>query len=132
MTDTGSITRHQESNWQTPYYAVIFSSQRTAKEGSPEMETTYQAMADQMERLARQRDGFLGIESFRDVEGAGITISYWSSVEAIHQWGQDSRHRMAQQAGQAAWYEHYTLRITKVESEVSWSRVEGKSTENPT
>ena len=132
MTDPGTTSQNQRSEWQTPYYAVIFSSQRTLEDGSPVMETTYQAMADEMERLATQREGFLGIESFRDAQGAGVTISYWSSVEAIHQWGQDSRHRLAQQEGQATWYEHYTLRITKVESEMTWSRVTGATPESLT
>lgn len=127
MTDPSISLDPQESTWPRPYYAVIFSSQRTTADGAPDVESAYQAMAREMEVLARQRDGFLGLESYRNTEGAGVTISYWSSLEAIHQWGQDSRHRLAQQAGQSTWYSNYTLRIAKVESEVTWSQSQDKA-----
>ena len=58
-----------------PYNAVIFSSVRT------EGDRGYGAMADRMVELAAQQEGFLGIESAREV--VGITVSYWASEEAI-------------------------------------------------
>lgn len=44
---------------KTPYYAVIFTSTRT------EIEEGYSEMASKMEDLARQQEGFLGVESAR-------------------------------------------------------------------
>ena len=49
-----------------PYYAVIFSSTRTAGENG------YDAMADRMVELAAEQAGFLGVESARGADGFGI------------------------------------------------------------
>lgn len=94
----------------TPYYAVIFTSQRTAQ-GHDD----YAQTADRMVELAAQQPGFLGADSARNAQGFGITTSYWSSLEAIAQWRQHAEHRIAQETGRAHWYADYTLRIAKVE-----------------
>ena len=77
-------------------------------------------MAALMETLAKQQDGFLGIESARD--HIGITISYWDSLDAIKKWKQHSSHIIAQQKGQKDWYSWYDVKICKVESEYSFQR----------
>jgi heme-degrading monooxygenase HmoA len=92
-----------------PYYAVIFSSQRTPGEGG------YGAMAERMTALASTRAGFLGIESVRSADGFGITVSYWDSPEAIRAWKDHAEHIFAQETGVAQWYEHYELRVARVE-----------------
>ncbi|HEY5227438.1 MAG TPA: antibiotic biosynthesis monooxygenase [Opitutaceae bacterium] len=94
---------------QPPYYAVIFTSQRT------EGEKGYGRMADRMEELSRGQPGYLGIESARSAEGFGITVSYWASEEAIVAWKANSEHKGAQSLGKSSWYEGYTVRIAKVE-----------------
>ena len=58
-----------------PYYAVIFTSVMI------EVTADYRSMSDKMVELAKNQDGFLGIESARDK--VGITVSYWNSLEAI-------------------------------------------------
>ena len=58
------------NTYTLPYYAVIFSSERT--EGN----NGYAVMADKMVKLASEQKGFLGIESARD-SNVGITVSYW-------------------------------------------------------
>ena len=75
-----------------------------------------------MARLAEESDGFLGMESYRDADGRGVTISYWRTLNAIRKWGQDPRHLEAQRIGQEIWYEQYSLRIAKVVSEKVWQR----------
>ena len=92
---------------QPPYYAVIFTSLRTG------VDDGYSAMADEMEELARQQPGFLGVESAR--EETGITVSYWESLEAIKNWKANSRHLLAQKYGRDKWYTHYKTRICVVE-----------------
>lgn len=92
-----------------PYYAVIFSSKRTAGDQG------YGAMAERMVALAAAQPGFLGAESARGADGFGITVSYWTSEDAIAAWKADAEHRIAQEAGKASWYEHYEIRIAKVE-----------------
>lgn len=93
-----------------PYYAVIFSSQRTATEDG------YAEMADRMEALGSQQPGFLGIESCRDANGRGMTVSYWRDLESIRAWRDVAEHRVAQEKGRSHWYSSYELKICRVES----------------
>jgi heme-degrading monooxygenase HmoA len=74
-----------------PYYAVIFTSLRT------EGDNGYSSMADEMDELAKQQEGYLGIESARN--DLGITVSYWRSLEDIKNWKANSRHLFAQKQG---------------------------------
>ena len=94
---------------EPPYFAAIFSSQRT------EGDAGYAQMAEHMFDLAAMQQGFLGAESVRNADGFGITVSYWSSEEAIIAWKQHAAHQQAQQAGKRMWYANYQIRIAKVE-----------------
>lgn len=94
---------------EPPYYAVIFSSQRTPGEQG------YGAMAERMVALAREQPGFLGIESARDAGGLGITVSYWRDEESIAAWKAHAEHLVAQARGKRIWYEAYELRVARVE-----------------
>ena len=96
-------------SFSVPYYAVIFASRRTAGDNG------YGAMAERMAALAAQQPGFLGIESARDADGFGITVSYWNSPEAIRTWKDVAEHQAAQATGIQQWYEHYELRVARVE-----------------
>lgn len=102
------------SNMNKPYYAVIFSSQRSAIEPSE-----YEEMANRMVDLAKDQKGFVSIESARGADGFGITVSYWESLEDIKNWKTNSEHLTAQKLGREKWYETFTLRICKVEREYS-------------
>lgn len=94
---------------EPPYYAVIFSSVRSAGD------LGYAQMAERMVELAALQPGFLGIETVRGEEGFGITVSYWRSLEAISAWKANAEHVAAQECGRRVWYEAYELRIAKVE-----------------
>jgi heme-degrading monooxygenase HmoA len=93
---------------QPPYYAVIFTSQRT------DGDRGYEKMAGKMVELASQQKGFLGVESARD-EALGITVSYWESLEAIRSWKEHSAHQVAQRKGKTEWYKNFALRVCRVE-----------------
>ena len=92
-----------------PYWAVIFTSRRTAGDHG------YEAMSARMVELGSGCDGFLGIESARGADGLGITVSYWRDEAAIRAWKRDAEHQRAQHGGQAAWYADYEVRVAKVE-----------------
>lgn len=94
---------------EPPYYAVIFTSQRT------EADRGYDHMAARMVELAATMPGFLGVESVRGADGLGITVSYWRSEEDIRHWKSHSEHQVAQQTGKQVWYADYALRVAKVE-----------------
>ena len=121
LDDSAAVLPFPAATPTAPYYAVIFSSTRTDGDNG------YGAMADRMVELARDMPGFLGIESVRD-EGAteqgrpGITVSYWSSLEAIREWKNQVEHLTAQKMGREQWYATYHLRIAKVEYDYNFLR----------
>ncbi|WP_305404614.1 antibiotic biosynthesis monooxygenase family protein [Photobacterium leiognathi] len=90
-----------------PYYAVIFTSVRTAGDNG------YGEAANRMIELAEQQPGYLGAESAR--EDVGITVSYWANLESIKNWKANTEHREAQKTGRKLWYESFKVRISKVE-----------------
>ncbi len=90
-----------------PYYAVIFTSIKIDEDKG------YSKMADRMEELAFQQDGFLGYESAR--EELGITVSYWKDEESIKKWKDNLEHQTAQKTGKELWYKQFKVRISKVE-----------------
>jgi heme-degrading monooxygenase HmoA len=94
---------------EPPYYAVVFTSQRT------EGDDGYEAMAQAMFELALKQPGCLGAESVRDISGLGITVAYFTDEAAIQAWKQNSEHLVAQRLGKERWYSHYELRVAKVE-----------------
>ncbi|GAA3347032.1 MULTISPECIES: antibiotic biosynthesis monooxygenase [Bacteria] len=97
------------------YYAVIFTSQRTEHDGEG-----YGKMAEIIDALAKQQPGFLRVESVRDEDGKGITVSYWESLEAIQAWKANAKHLTAQQLGKEKWYTHYQVEICQVMKEYSF------------
>lgn len=98
---------------QPPYYAVIFTSARTA------VDDGYAEMSDKMVELAKQQPGYLGHESARNE--VGITVSYWESLEAIRNWKAVAEHLEAQSKGRKQWYSAYTTRICLVERDYSFN-----------
>lgn len=100
-----------------PYYAVIFSSQRNTND-----EEGYAATAQRMVELAREQPGFLGVESARGTDGFGITAAYWESEESILAWRRHAEHTAAREKGRGDWYEHFELRVSKVERAYGWDR----------
>ncbi|EHQ25443.1 antibiotic biosynthesis monooxygenase family protein [Mucilaginibacter paludis] len=92
---------------EPPYYAVIFSSVKN------HVADGYDEMAAEMDKLVRQQDGFLGVESARN--DVGITVSYWSSLDAIRNWKANTQHLLAQKLGREEWYINYKVRICRIE-----------------
>lgn len=93
---------------EPPYYAVIFTSIRS------DAAADYAETARRMVELAAQQPGFLGFESAR--EAIGISVSYWSSLEAIKAWKDNVEHRGAQ-ARAHDWYTAFRVRVCRVERE---------------
>jgi heme-degrading monooxygenase HmoA len=100
-----------------PYWAVVFTSARTRDDAEG-----YGRMADAMTTLAAEQPGFLGVETARDADGVGITVSYWSTPEAIRAWRENARHAVAQRLGRERWYFAFELRVARVERAYSFGR----------
>lgn len=92
-----------------PYYAVIFTT--ILKSSDP----AYEETAEQMLKLAKQQDGYLGFESARDE--LGISVSYWRDLDSIKAWKNQLDHQQAQIKGRQDWYQSYQVRIARVEKD---------------
>lgn len=114
MFEVKSRINRATMNQSTPYYAVVFTNTRTGDDQG------YSDMAEKMEELARRQPGYLGFESARDQ--LGISISYWTSMEAIANWKAHADHLFAQQQGRAHWYSWYKVRICRVEREYEFRK----------
>lgn len=101
-----------------PYYAVIFTSHR--REG----DEGYGAMASAILDLALSQPGCLGAESARGAGGVGITVAYFRDEASIAAWKANTAHLHAQQLGKARWYDHYEVRVARVER--AYSGPEGR------
>lgn len=99
---------------EPPYYAVIFNTLLTN-----DLEGYYET-AERMEVLAKEQEGYLGIESARNE--VGITVSYWKNLDSITQWKNNVEHTEARNKGREQWYQQYQLRICKVEREYGYEK----------
>ena len=92
---------------EPPYTAVIFRTLRSDDTDG------YVEMATEMERLASEQPGYLGIESSADHQ-AGVTVSYWATDDDARAWKQVSAHAAAQRLGADRWYRDYVVRVATV------------------
>jgi heme-degrading monooxygenase HmoA len=97
-------------------YAVVFTSIRT------DVDEGYAQTSDEMVALAAAQPGYLGMESARDPDGLGITVSYWRDLAAIRDWKAHADHLAAQRAGRARWYRAYRVRVCRIEREYGFER----------
>lgn len=100
---------------------MIFSNQRT------EVDAGYGDMSARMVALAAQQPGYLGVDSVRNAQGSGITVSYWRTLEDIAAWRRNAEHTEARNAGRAQWYSDFRVRIAKVEREYGWHADAGQA-----
>ena len=94
---------------EPPYYTVLFTAQRAKDDRG------YGAMAEKIHKLALASPGCLGAESAYDPEGFGFTLSYWQDEESIRAWKSQADHMAAQRLGRERWYDHYVIRVARVE-----------------
>ena len=64
--------------FEAPYTAVIFSSLRRGSSSSAD--DGYGEMGAEMAAMAAVQPGYLGVESSRDSNGFGLTVSYWRTA----------------------------------------------------
>ena len=102
---------------QPPYYAVIFSSRRRG-----DAQDGYAEMSVRMVELVQAQPGFLGVESTRGADGFGITVAYFESEDAILAWRRNAEHTAARERGRAEWYDHFEIRVARVERAYGWDR----------
>ena len=116
MSDQGSEGRPPLARTpEPPYWAVVFSSRRSADAAGD-----YDETSDRMFKLAAQQPGYLGVESAHS--GIGITVSYWTDEQSIAAWRRDADHAYAQYEGRTRWYDAYEIRVARVERAYGFER----------
>jgi heme-degrading monooxygenase HmoA len=99
--------------------AVIFVAQRTGVD-----DDGYYAAAAQMDALAAQQNGYVGIDSVRREDGLGITVSYWADETAAKAWRDHPDHAAIREQGRARWYSHYSLHVAQIARSYDWVKPE--------
>ncbi len=97
--------------------AVIFTNTRNRKDAAG-----YDAAAAAMDALAATQPGYRGIDSVRDTDGAGITISYWADEAAAIAWRDHPDHVVTREAGRERWYDSYSVTVCAVTRAYAWTR----------
>ena len=91
-------------------YVVIFRSTRKLDDGQ-----LYSEWSEKMENLVKTIDGYEHHFGFRDASSRdGVTVSFFTSLEAISQWKNLDEHKMAQQLGRDSFYEEYSVQVCEV------------------
>ena len=105
---------------ETPYYAVIFTSRKSAN-----LEN-YAPMAERMLILCELQPGFLNMVHATTEAGCSVTTCYWKDMASIMAWKAQAEHAHAQEQGIAQWYDEYHVEVACIEKAYSWRRDAGK------
>jgi heme-degrading monooxygenase HmoA len=82
----------------------------------------YDAMATEMEDLARTMPGFVDVKAFKSDDGERLTVVWWENEETLKGWRENVRHRVAQRRGREQWYEYYKLEVAEVVRQTSFEK----------
>lgn len=82
----------------------------------------YSEMGDEMNVLAAEQPGFIGVDSVREAGGVGITVSRWSSIAAMVSWRRVVAHQAAQASGRDRWYEWYRSDVARIDRTSEFKR----------
>jgi heme-degrading monooxygenase HmoA len=88
-------------------YAVIFRAEFNHPDAG------YSAAAARLRQLALNDYGCLKFISCSE-DGREIAISYWSSLEDIQAWKNNTEHRKAQELGKSRWYKSYKVEVVEI------------------
>lgn len=102
---------------EPPYIAVIFTAFRTEEDAAG-----YAEAAARMDQRAREMPGYLGLQSARDAEGFGLSVSYWADLAAVARWKVELDHLEVQEIGRERWYAWYETRVATVMRQYDWVR----------
>ncbi len=97
--------------------AVIFVSFRNGADMNG-----YTTAAAAMDALAVAQPGYRGVDSARETDGMGITVSYWADDAAAIAWRDHPEHAAIRDHGRALWYDRYSVTVARVERAYQWAR----------
>ena len=82
----------------------------------------YAGAAAAMDALAAAQPGYRGVDSAREADGMGITVSYWADDDAAIAWRDHPEHAAIRERGRALWYDRYSVTVARVERGYQWAR----------
>jgi heme-degrading monooxygenase HmoA len=82
----------------------------------------YKVLAGEMERLARQADGFVSYKSFTADDGDHLSVAVFDSPETHAAWRDNLAHREAQRRGRSDYYSEYEVFVCEVVRRGRWLR----------
>jgi heme-degrading monooxygenase HmoA len=88
-------------------YAVIFKA-RIA-----EFDDEYLRLTERLKALAFEKYGCRDFVSVTEGDKE-IAISYWDTMQNIHDWKEDPEHRFAQKRGRKKWYKAVDIEICEI------------------
>lgn len=100
---------------RTGEIAVIFTSRRTRED-----DAGYAAAAAAMDALAAEQPGYRGMESARDPDGFGITVSWWADEASAVAWREHAVHARIRDRGRERWYSSYEVAVAQVSRSYRW------------
>lgn len=116
---SGAKTAYADSMAKQPKgsVAVIFIARRTGDD-----EAGYARAAAEMDQMAAQQNGYLGMDTVRGSDGLGITVSYWASDADAKAWRDHGDHALIRDAGRDRWYADYSLHVGEVTRSYDWKK----------
>jgi uncharacterized protein len=105
----------------TQVWTVSFANGRPVSDPDS-LNDGYAEMGDKMSALAAEQPGFIGVDSVRDADGVGITVSRWSSIAAMVSWRKVVAHQAAQASGRERWYSWYRSDVARVDRTSEFTR----------
>jgi heme-degrading monooxygenase HmoA len=82
----------------------------------------YDAIAEEMEALARTMPGFIDAKGYLASDGERLTVVRWENEETMRHWREQERHRVAQRAGREKYYAWYNLEVAEIIREKTFER----------
>ena len=95
---------------------VTFVSHRNGRD-----EPGYAAAAARMNAFAAAQPGYRGIDSVRDADGLGVTLSYWADEASAIAWRDHPEHVVTRARGRERWYDDYAVTVATVTRDYRWS-----------
>jgi heme-degrading monooxygenase HmoA len=82
----------------------------------------YDAMAQEMEDLAKTMPGFIDVKAYKAADGERLTVVWWENEETLKGWRENVRHRVAQRLGREQWYDYYNIEVAEVVRKNAFAR----------
>ena len=100
-------------NLKPPFYAAIINEEIHTRTLEDE-----RTPIDEMVSIAPNQPGFLGLETSRDQNGKGMTISYWTDLQSEKAWEHKGDNEIRSQFDGRTLYDTCAIQVSKIEQKI--------------